>query len=343
MAIGGAVAIVLLLVLGKRWSTRSIARRAGAVALDATLPRLGRVPRFVLGAGLLAGGVVVQLPPLDQLTAGVALILAAMVLLARRYERGVVARPPGRWIALGPESVTDCLTADRRRRRSLGSIFDATCPGGFVVFAVAVGAVAWGTLRLSPTLGWLAWAFAIDALAVLFPLFLGATRRMLPVELAGASARMLARYGRRAKRLLRRCGGGEFSILGRAVGEHVGDATCLDELRLELVPARRPEGLVAVELGTEVWCGRPRLAAIVRTAVGSPADALARRLRGVAERLPSPDGLTMATVLAPGLDGHSGLFRDLKRALVAFTKAAAPAPASAPPPLQDDAANRAAA
>jgi len=337
-AIGGAVALVLLLALAKRWSTRAVARRAGAVALDATLPAIGRLPRYVLAAALLAAGVAVQLPPIGQLTLGILAILAAMVLLARRYERAVVARPPGRWIALEPEAVTARIRADRHRRRRLGSLFDATCLPGLVLLSAGAGAVVWAAARLQPTLGWLAWALALDALAVLLPTFLGATRRSLPVDLGGASARMLARYGRRAKRMLRRRGGGEFSLLGRQVGE--GEEAWLDELRLELVPARRPEGLLALELGTEVWCGTPRLAAIVRTVAGSPADAIARTLRGAAERHRAPDGATIATVLVPGLDGHSGLFRDLRRALTAFAKAAPPT-ATPDTPAPDAAASAA--
>jgi hypothetical protein len=343
LAIGGAVALVILLVLAKRWSTRAVARRAGAVALDATLPALGRVPRFVLAAALLGTGLVVQLPPIGQLTLGIASILAAMVLVARRYERAVVARPPGRWIALGPEAVGERIRAERQWRRRLGSSFDATCPRGFVLLVFTGGAAIWAAGALRPIVGWLAWALALDALAVLLPLFLGATRRSLPVDLGGASARMLARYGRRAKRLLRRHGGGEFSLLGRQVGD--GEDVSLDELRLELVPARGPEGLLALELGTEVWCGTPRLAAIVRTAAGSPADALARTLRGASERTRGPDGASLATMLVPGLDGHAGLFRDLRRALQTFAKAASPpgSPSRAPADAAESKGARAAA
>lgn len=338
VAVGGAVALALLLVLLKRWSTRAVARRAGAVALDATLPGLGRVPRFVLAAALLATGLVVQLPPLGQFTAGLGSILAAMALVARRYERAVVARPAGQWIALAPEAVGARIRAERQARRRLGSIFDATCPRGLVLLALGAGAAIWAARTLRPTVGWLAWTFALDALAVLLPLFLGATRRTLPVDLGGASARMLARYGRRAKRLLGRNGGGEFSLLGRQVGE--GEDASLDELRLELVPARRPEGLLALELGTEVWCGTPRLAAVVRTVAGSPADALARTLPGAAERYRGPDGTTLATLLVPGPDGHAGLFRDLRHALRTFAKAATPKTTAA---IAEDGEDRAAA
>ena len=320
--IAGAVLLAMLLALGKRWSTRAVARRAGAVALDAVLPGLGRLPRFILAAALVAAGLAIQLPPIGQITGGLACILAAATLLARRYERALVARPPGRWTALGPHAARERLQLAKRHRARLGSIFDATSGLGFLVFGGTVAAVVWGAGRLQPTIGWLAWTLALDALAIAAPLWLGATRRHLPPDLAGVSARMLLRYGRRAKRLLRKCGGGEFSILGRVVGEEV------DELRLELVPALRPDGLVAVELGVEVWCRTARLAAIVRAVEGSPADELTATLRGVVERHRAPDGATTAVVLLPGADGHASLFRDLRRALRTLAKAA---PSPAPP------------
>jgi hypothetical protein len=251
---------------------------------------------------------------------GTAAILLGMLLCTRRFAVAIGARAPGTWVDLCPEAVAERIREDRRRRRRLASVLDATCLRGALFFSLLLGAAVAVALRLPEDESRLALLVPIDAAALLVPLFLTGTRRHLPPDLGSLSARMLARHGRRARNLLARAGGGELSIIGREVG---GGA--IDELRLRLVPFRAPDGLDAVELCTEVWCRTATLAVLVRTRTGSAAHRLVPKLRGVAERFRSKDGSTCVAIIVPGPDGHAGLLRDLRRALFVLASSAEPA------------------
>ncbi|MBI2897042.1 MAG: hypothetical protein HYY06_26025 [Deltaproteobacteria bacterium] len=314
----GVAALVVLLGALKRLGTRGVARRAGAIALD-VLPALGAVPRLALAAALVAAGFALGAWRPGWAAPGTAAILLGALLCARRFGVAVGARAPGTWIDLCPEAVAERIRQDVRRRRRLASVLDATCPRGAVLLTLLAGAAVAAALRLPEDEARLALLLPVDALALLVPLFLTGTRRQLPPDLGALSARMLARHGRRARNLLARAGGGELSIIGREIG---GGA--IDELRLRLVPFKAPEGLGAIELCTEVWCRTPTLAVLIRTRAGTAAHRLIPRLRGVVERYRSKDGSSCVAIIVPGPDGHAGLLRDLRHALLLFASSAEP-------------------
>jgi len=237
-ALGIAFGYALLVVLKARLFALSC--RVRRAQLRALLPLPTPLRGAVAGAALAAAAGVAVYG--EQPTPAGALLVVAMVFAALRSPKACSPmRGPGEW-----KAISDDEAFRRRGPRPPGRWLDTGAVPGFVVFVLALAAVAYGAIRVFPASPYYALLLAL-ASASLIPIFCTGRGSELPPDPVDRPRALLAYLAKRVRR--------SSGLQAKAWARFPRGGSEPDELRLLVVPGRALSGLTGIEVGLEYQFG----------------------------------------------------------------------------------------
>lgn len=233
-----AVMYALALALKWRWASQASALRH---AVPRALIPLRPVLRILLAGSLLGGAVLVAMRNGAPAFAG-SLLVASMLLATQGSPRLLPRlRGPGTWVALREGDV-----AASDPRPLPGRWLDAGTAPGFVVFACALGALAYVALELLAKSPYQAALVALGSLCLL-PLFFSGRLAELPPDFVRAPLGLLTFLVRELAR--------QPAVTAVFWGRMPENGRAPDEIRLLVKPEHALDGFQGIEVGLEYQQG----------------------------------------------------------------------------------------